>query len=203
MSANLIQLSLFDRGDLTKEEAEASVIADDEAKIVAPERKVGQPAMELDLAEKAPRPPDGTSGDGSFIVTGPGVTVSDAGVQSHEPAAEHSLFRSTASKAGSTDADTAAVVEDIRDQFHVSCRIAMFSCAGRRSALRSGGISSIAVPRPGPAGITRRGESWSPARRVSEQPRKSGASRMSSIPRWWRCPTGVRHGSFAASSPAG
>lgn len=54
ISANLIQLWLtqFDRGELTGEEAEASVIAEYEARIVALERKVGQLTMEPDLAKK-------------------------------------------------------------------------------------------------------------------------------------------------------
>jgi len=45
ISANLIQLWLtqFDRGELTGEEAEASVIADYESRIAALERKVGHP----------------------------------------------------------------------------------------------------------------------------------------------------------------
>ena len=44
LSANLIQLWLtqFDRGELNDEEAEASVIAEYEARIAALERKVGQ-----------------------------------------------------------------------------------------------------------------------------------------------------------------
>jgi transposase len=44
VSANLIQLWLtqFDRGELNDEEAEASVIAECEARIAALERKVGQ-----------------------------------------------------------------------------------------------------------------------------------------------------------------
>ncbi|WP_258052475.1 transposase [Mesorhizobium sp. INR15] len=54
VSANLIQLWLtqFDRGELNDEEAEASVIAEYEARIAALERKVGQLTMELDLAKK-------------------------------------------------------------------------------------------------------------------------------------------------------
>jgi transposase-like protein len=56
ISANLIQLWLtqFDRGELTNEEAEASVIAEYEARIAALERKVGQLTMEMDLAKKHP-----------------------------------------------------------------------------------------------------------------------------------------------------
>lgn len=54
ISANIFQLWLpqFDRGALTNAEAEASVIAEYEARIAALERKVGQLTMELDLAKK-------------------------------------------------------------------------------------------------------------------------------------------------------
>lgn len=57
LSANLIQMWLtqFDRGELSNEEAEASVVADYEAKIAALERKVGQLTMELELVKKTPR----------------------------------------------------------------------------------------------------------------------------------------------------
>jgi transposase-like protein len=60
VSANLIQLWLtqFDRGELNDEEAEASVIAEYEARIAALERKVGQLTMELDLAKKNAAPAD-------------------------------------------------------------------------------------------------------------------------------------------------
>ncbi|WP_423208297.1 transposase [Paracoccus yeei] len=53
ISANLIHMWLtqFDRGELSSEEAEASVIAEYEAKIAALERKVGQLTMELDLVK--------------------------------------------------------------------------------------------------------------------------------------------------------
>jgi transposase len=58
VSANLIQLWLtqFDRGELNDEEAEASVIAEYEARIAALERKVGQLTMELDLQKRMARP---------------------------------------------------------------------------------------------------------------------------------------------------
>jgi transposase len=51
ISANLIQLWLtqFDRGELTHEEAQASVITGYETSIAALERKVGQLTMELVL----------------------------------------------------------------------------------------------------------------------------------------------------------
>lgn len=54
LSANRIQMWLtqFDRGELSDEEAEASVVADYKAKVAALERKVGQLAMELVLAKK-------------------------------------------------------------------------------------------------------------------------------------------------------
>lgn len=60
ISANLIQLWLtqFDRGELTNEEAEASVIAEYESKIAALERKVRQLTMELDLVKKNASPAD-------------------------------------------------------------------------------------------------------------------------------------------------
>jgi transposase-like protein len=54
LSTNLTQLWLtqYDRGKLSTEEAEASVITECEAKIAALERKVGQLTMELDLVKK-------------------------------------------------------------------------------------------------------------------------------------------------------
>ena len=53
-STNLLQLWLtqYDRGELTNEEAEASVVAEYDARIAALERKVGQRTMELDLIKK-------------------------------------------------------------------------------------------------------------------------------------------------------
>jgi transposase-like protein len=83
VSANLIQLWLtqFDRGELNDEEAEASVIAEYEARIAALERKVGQLTMELDLAKKTPRQPTAGDSERSFIVTGPRPAPSDGGVK--------------------------------------------------------------------------------------------------------------------------
>ncbi|MRX37372.1 transposase [Aminobacter sp. MDW-2] len=83
VSANLIQLWLtqFDRGELNDEEAEASVIAEYEARIAALERKVGQLTMELDLAKKTPRQPTAGDSDRSFIVTGSRPVPSDGGVK--------------------------------------------------------------------------------------------------------------------------
>ena len=54
LSTNLLQLWLTqdDRSELSNEEAEASIVADYEAKIAALERKIGQITMELDLAKK-------------------------------------------------------------------------------------------------------------------------------------------------------
>ncbi|MGK7869198.1 transposase [Falsiroseomonas sp. E2-1-a20] len=54
LSTSLLQLWLtqYDRGELSSEEAEASIVAEYEARIAALERKVGQLTMELDLAKK-------------------------------------------------------------------------------------------------------------------------------------------------------
>ena len=83
ISANLIQLWLtqFDRGDLTDEEAEASVIAEYEARIAALERKVGQLTMELDLAKKTPRMPTANNSEKSFVISGPGPAPSGGGAK--------------------------------------------------------------------------------------------------------------------------
>lgn len=83
VSANLIQLWLtqFDRGELNDEEAEASVVAEYEARIAALERKVGQLTMELDLAKKTPRQPNAGSNEKSFIITGPRPAQSGEGAK--------------------------------------------------------------------------------------------------------------------------
>ncbi|WP_095205382.1 transposase [Mesorhizobium carmichaelinearum] len=83
VSANLIQLWLtqFDRGELNDEEAEASVIAEYEARIAALERKVGQLTMELDLAKKTPRLATAGDSERSLIVTGPRPALSDGVVK--------------------------------------------------------------------------------------------------------------------------
>ena len=83
VSANLIQLWLtqFDRGELNDEEAEASVIAEYEARIAALERKVGQLTMELDLAKKTPRPLIAGDSERSSIITGPRPAPSNGGVK--------------------------------------------------------------------------------------------------------------------------
>jgi transposase len=83
VSANLIQLWLtqFDRGELNDEVAEASVIAEYEARVAALERKVGQLTMELDLVKKTPRQPTVVDNERSFIVTGPRPVPSDGDVK--------------------------------------------------------------------------------------------------------------------------
>lgn len=83
LSANLIQLWLtqFDRGELTSEEAEASVIAEYEARIAALERKVGQLTMELDLVKKTPRMPTANAGGTSFVISGPAPAPSGGGAK--------------------------------------------------------------------------------------------------------------------------
>lgn len=70
-------LTQFDRGELTDEEAEASVIAEYEAHIAALERKVGQLTMELDLVKKTPRLSIAGDNEKSFIVTGPRPALSE------------------------------------------------------------------------------------------------------------------------------
>ena len=77
LSANLIQLWLtqFDRGELNGEEAEASVIAEYEARIAALERKVGQLTMELDLLKKGLISVPGTSSERSSIISGPAAAA--------------------------------------------------------------------------------------------------------------------------------
>ena len=73
LSTNLIQLwlSQYDRGELSTEEAEASVISEYEAKIAALERKVGQLTMELDLVKKTPRLRNVSGSENLSIITGP------------------------------------------------------------------------------------------------------------------------------------
>ena len=83
LSTNLIQLSLtqYDRGELSPEEAEASDIAEYEAKIAALEGKVGQLTMELDLAKKTPRLGLVSDNENLSIVTGPKPAPSGGGVK--------------------------------------------------------------------------------------------------------------------------
>lgn len=90
LSANLIQMWLtqYDRGELCSEEAEASVVAEYEAKIAALERKVGQLTMELDLVKKTPRHPIVGDNERSSIITGPRPVLAD-GVQNDRSPEEH------------------------------------------------------------------------------------------------------------------
>lgn len=83
ISANLIRLwpTQLDRGEMTNEEAEASVIAEYESRIAALERKVGQLTMELDIVKETPRVPGGASSERSFIVTGPEAALSGGGAK--------------------------------------------------------------------------------------------------------------------------
>ena len=83
ISANLIQLWLtqFDRGELTDEEAEASVITEYEARIAALERKVGQLTMELDLAKKTPRVPTVSGSERPCVISGPLPAPSGGGAK--------------------------------------------------------------------------------------------------------------------------
>lgn len=81
LSTNLIQLWLtqYDRGELSTEEAEASVIAEYEAKIAALERKVGQ--LTMDLVKKTPRLRLVSDNENLSIVTGPKPAPSDGGAK--------------------------------------------------------------------------------------------------------------------------
>jgi transposase len=83
VSANLIQywLTLYDRGELGQDEADAALIVDYEAKIAALERKVGQLTMELDLLKKTPRLRLGNSDEASSIISGPLVVQSGGGAK--------------------------------------------------------------------------------------------------------------------------
>ena len=83
LSANLIQLWLtqFDRGELTGEEVEASLVNDYEAKIAALERKVGQLTMELDLLKKTPPLRLASSSEKCSIISGPKAAPSDGGAK--------------------------------------------------------------------------------------------------------------------------
>ena len=83
LSANLIQLWLtqYDRGELDREEVEASVVAEYEAKIAALERKVGQLTMELDLLKKTPRLRLVSDNENSSIISGPKLAPSEGGAK--------------------------------------------------------------------------------------------------------------------------
>ncbi|MGG5890122.1 hypothetical protein ACLF3G_23660 [Falsiroseomonas sp. HC035] len=54
LSTNLLQLWLtqYNRGELSSEKADASIVNKDEGRIAALEREVGQLTVELDLAKK-------------------------------------------------------------------------------------------------------------------------------------------------------
>lgn len=95
LSANLIQMWLtqFDRGELSNEEAEASVVADYEAKIAALERKVGQLTMELELVKKTPRLRLVSDSENSSIITARSL-LNQTGVPSNRTAPQHVLLPS-------------------------------------------------------------------------------------------------------------
>ena len=83
LSTNLLQLWLtqYDRGELSTEEAEASIVAEYEARIAALERKVGQLTMELDLAKKTPPLRLVSDHKSSSIITGPKPVPSEGGAK--------------------------------------------------------------------------------------------------------------------------
>ena len=83
LSANLIQtwLSLYDRGELLSEEAQAAATIEYEAKIAALERKVGQLTIELDLLKKAPHLRLVSNNENSSIISGPKAAPSDEGAR--------------------------------------------------------------------------------------------------------------------------
>jgi hypothetical protein len=79
----LIQLWLtqYDRGELSTEEVEASVISEYEAKIVALERKVGRLTMELELVKKTPRLRLVSDNENFSMITGPKPAPSGGGAK--------------------------------------------------------------------------------------------------------------------------
>jgi len=83
LSANLMQMWLgqFDRGELDREDAAASTVAEYEAHIAALERKVGQLTMELDLLKKTPRLQLVSNNENSSIISGPKPAPSDEGAK--------------------------------------------------------------------------------------------------------------------------
>ena len=74
-------LTQFDRGELTGEEVEASLVNDYEAKIAALERKVGQLTMELDLLKKTPPLRLVSNSEKCSIISGPKAAPSDGGAK--------------------------------------------------------------------------------------------------------------------------
>ena len=83
LSANLVQhwLSLYDRGELVSEEAEAAVIVEYQAKIAALEHKVGRLTLELDLLKKTPSPRLAINSASACIINGPPASPSVRGVK--------------------------------------------------------------------------------------------------------------------------
>jgi transposase len=74
-------LRQYDRGELTGDVAEATVVGEYEAKIAALERKVGQLTMELELLKKMPHLRLVSDSASSSIVTGPPVVPSGRGAK--------------------------------------------------------------------------------------------------------------------------
>lgn len=115
LSTNLIQLWLtqYDRGELSTEEADASVIAEYEAKIAALERKVGQLTMELDLVKKDARATTRTcqSSPAPNLLHPEGAMIE----------LPHSTFyyRSTAASECLDDVRFAELIESIQDELPV------------------------------------------------------------------------------------
>jgi len=64
-------LRLYDRGELSGDVAEATIVGEYEAKIAALERKVGQLTMEIELLKKTPRLRLVSDSGNSSIVSGP------------------------------------------------------------------------------------------------------------------------------------
>jgi len=118
ISANLIQLWLtqFDRGELIDEEAEASVIAEHEARIAALERKVGQLTMELDLAKKNTAGADRERQRETLLHQRPRACSIRRGCKAMNLPRSTYYFHSTAHTEGLTDAELTAIIEDIQDE---------------------------------------------------------------------------------------
>jgi transposase-like protein len=74
-------LRQYDRGELTGNAAEATVVNEYEAKIAALERKVGQLTMELELLKKTPRLRVVSDSASSSIVSGPAAAPSGTGAK--------------------------------------------------------------------------------------------------------------------------